>query len=101
LTKEKVDPSEAFWTIKHGVKASGMPAWGKSMSDEDIWNMVGLLQQLPKLNAQSYRDMVASSEGHSHGPAKDDIGEGEKKGVGRDEAKPHEHHMEPNGKAHK
>ena len=31
--------------IKHGIKASGMPAWGKSMADDYIWGMVALLQQ--------------------------------------------------------
>ena len=67
LTREQVPPREAFWAIKHGIKASGMPAWGKSMNDEYIWNMVAFLQQLPKLDADGYRDMVAHSEGHSHG----------------------------------
>ena len=67
LTRERVLPREAFWAIKHGIKASGMPAWGKSMNDEYIWNMFAFLQQLPKLDADSYGDMVAQSEGHSHG----------------------------------
>ena len=33
LAKIGVDgnPSAAFWVIKHGIKATGMPAWGKSM----------------------------------------------------------------------
>lgn len=31
------DPAAAFWTIKHGIKATGMPAWGKSMDDQYIW----------------------------------------------------------------
>ncbi|HVR82338.1 MAG TPA: cytochrome c [Luteimonas sp.] len=62
-----LDPSHHFWVIKHGIKASGMPAWGKSMSDEYIWGMVAFLQQLPKLNAEQYKAMVASSGGHSHG----------------------------------
>ena len=62
-----IDPSHQFWVIKHGIKASGMPAWGKSMSDEYIWNMVAFLKVLPNLNAEQYRAMVASSGGHSHG----------------------------------
>lgn len=36
-------PAVAFWTIKHGTKASGMPAWGKSMGDEYIWGLVAFL----------------------------------------------------------
>lgn len=71
LSRALVDPAEAFWTIKHGVKASGMPAWGKSMSDSDIWDLVSLVRQLPQLNAASYNEMVEKSSGHAHAGAPD------------------------------
>lgn len=61
------DPAAAFWVIKHGVKASGMPAWGRSMEDAHIWGMVALLRALPEMTPQHYRTQVADSEGHSHG----------------------------------
>lgn len=61
------NPSAAFWVIKHGIKASGMPAWGKSMRDEYIWGMVAFLNQLPKMDATQYQVLVASSSGHQHG----------------------------------
>jgi mono/diheme cytochrome c family protein len=68
FTKTTVaDPGEAFWAIKHGIKASGMPAWGKSMDDEYIWGLVAFLQRLPDLDAGEYAAAVAASEGHSHG----------------------------------
>src|SRR5690606_14497093 len=67
LTRTEVDEAEAFWVIKHGIKASGMPAWGKSMEDEYIWNMVAFIRQLPTLDPQAYQELVASSGGHSHG----------------------------------
>lgn len=70
------DPAEAFWAIKHGIKASGMPAWGKSMDDRHIWAMVALARRLPELTAEQYQALVAASGGHSHGGA---------------EAPPHEH----------
>lgn len=76
LTKATVDAASAFWVIKHGIKASAMPAWGKSMDDAYIWNMAAFLQQLPKLNAEQYQTLVASSGGHSHGGG---------------ETKPHDH----------
>jgi mono/diheme cytochrome c family protein len=65
-------PSHHFWVIKHGIKASGMPAWGRSMGDEYIWGMVAFLQQMPKLDAAHYRALVASSGGHSHGGGESD-----------------------------
>lgn len=64
---EPVNPAHAFWVTKHGIKASGMPAWGRSMEDDYIWGMVAFLQQLPKLDAAAYKALVASSGGHSHG----------------------------------
>lgn len=107
LTQHPVDPKEAFWVIKHGIKASGMPAWGKSMEDDYIWNMAAFLQQLPKLNAEQYQALVASSGGHSHGGGEtgghahaagetddhhDDGDEHERmEGMPADEAKPHSH----------
>jgi hypothetical protein len=44
-----------------------MPAWGKSMSDEYIWNVVAFLQVLPTLDAAAYTELIDSSEVHSHG----------------------------------
>lgn len=69
LTTVGVDgsPESAFWIIKHGIKATGMPAWGKSMGDQYIWGIVAFLQKLPSLDAQEYRALVASSGGHQHG----------------------------------
>jgi hypothetical protein len=61
------DPKHHFWVIKHGIKASGMPAWGLSMDDRYVWGMVAFLQRLPKLDAAQYRALVSSSGGHSHG----------------------------------
>ncbi|HSM12123.1 MAG TPA: cytochrome c [Lysobacter sp.] len=67
LSLSGVDAAAAFWVIKHGIKASGMPAWGQSMGDEYIWNMAAFLQALPELDAGGYDVLVASSGGHEHG----------------------------------
>ena len=66
LARSRLDPAQAFWVVKHGVKASGMSAWGKSMSDEYLWNMVAFLQVLPTLDEAGYHGMVAQSGGHQH-----------------------------------
>lgn len=72
LTEKLVSAGEAFWVIKHGIKASGMPAWGKSMGDDYIWNLAAFLQQLPKLDRPQYDALVAASGGHSHGGGETD-----------------------------
>ena len=60
------DAAEAFWVIKHGIKATGMPAWGKHMRDPYIWDLVAFLRKLPSLSAEQYQAEVAASGGHAH-----------------------------------
>ena len=61
LSKVRVDPRDAFWVIKHGVKMSAMPAWGGSHDDPTIWSMVAFLQKLPNLTPRQYKDIVAKA----------------------------------------
>lgn len=56
--------AEQFWVIKHGIKMTGMPAWGVTHSDEEIWNMVAFLQKLPSLSPAQYKVIVASGGDH-------------------------------------
>lgn len=60
-------PTQQFWVIKHGIKASGRPSWGRSMDDRYIWGMVAFLQALPGMDEATCVGLVASSGGHSHG----------------------------------
>ena len=48
-----------FWTIKHGIKASGMPAWGITHDDDRIWAMVAFLARLPELTPEQYQIITA------------------------------------------
>lgn len=58
------DPREEFWIIKHGIKMTGMPAWGITHSDAEIWNMVAFLQKLPSLSPRQYQATVAAGGDH-------------------------------------
>lgn len=61
LSQTRLDPRAAFWVIKHGIKMSGMPAWGASHDDATIWSMVAFLEKLPGLTPQQYKDWVAKA----------------------------------------
>ena len=66
---EKIDlgPAETFWVIKHGIKMSAMPAWGKTHDDQSIWGIVAFLEKLPELTPDQYRALVKpSGESHHH-----------------------------------
>jgi mono/diheme cytochrome c family protein len=47
-------PPQLFWIVKNGIKMTGMPAWRDSMSDEQIWDVVGFLEAERRLPPQSY-----------------------------------------------
>lgn len=50
--------AENFWIIKHGIKMSGMPAWGESHSDGEIWALVAFVDRLQPLSPEEYRQLV-------------------------------------------
>lgn len=54
-------PAQQFWIIKHGIKLSAMPAWGRTHDDQLIWDMVAFIRQLPKMSPQQYKAAVASA----------------------------------------
>ncbi len=56
-----LSPREQFWVIKHGIKASGMAAWGKTHSDTLIWDMVAFLQKEGSLSPAQYQALVKSA----------------------------------------
>jgi mono/diheme cytochrome c family protein len=61
----KWTPSELFWIVKHGIKMSGMPSWADH-SDDDLWNTVAFLEQLPGMSQADYERLVEESKAGGH-----------------------------------
>ncbi|HEX7324130.1 MAG TPA: cytochrome c [Rhodanobacteraceae bacterium] len=59
LSQARFTPQREFWAIKHGIKMSGMPAWGVNHDDPTIWSMVAFLQKLPDMTPAQYKAIVA------------------------------------------
>lgn len=58
--------AELFWVTKHGIKMTGMPAWGATHDDDALWPVVAFMAMLPELGADSYQALLASAEGTGH-----------------------------------
>lgn len=69
LARVRRDARQAFWILKHGVKMTGMPAWGPTHDDDVLWSVVAFLQKLPELDARSYRGLVTKASAHDHSHA--------------------------------
>jgi cytochrome c553 len=58
LAQEDVhDGRRAFWIIKHGIKMSAMPAWGKTLDDAEIWDLVSFIRKMPDMTPESYQEL--------------------------------------------
>ena len=63
---EEMTAAELFWVTKNGIKMTGMPAWGKTHEDDELWPLIALLTRLPELDADGYQAMLVSAAGMSH-----------------------------------
>ena len=59
---DKISTREMFWVIKHGIKMTGMPAWGPTHDDNKIWAMVAFAKTLPSLSSAQYQAMQRKAE---------------------------------------
>lgn len=55
--------AEVFWMVKHGIKMSGMPAFGPTHEDETLWNIAAFVKAMPDMTADRYESFEG---GHEH-----------------------------------
>ena len=44
---QRYSDRELFWIVKNGIRLSGMPAFSRVESDENIWDLVHFVRTLP------------------------------------------------------
>lgn len=59
---KETDARELFWVTKNGIRMTGMPAWGKTHTDDQIWNIVAFMKKLPDMSAEDYVKMENENE---------------------------------------
>lgn len=63
---KEMTAAELFWVTKNGIKMTGMPAWGKTHGDDELWPVIAFLTKLPDLDSDSYQAMLARAAGMGH-----------------------------------
>ena len=70
-----LDPSEMFLIVKNGIKMTGMPGFGTTHSDSEVWAMVAFLKRLQTMSpdeytafqkSQHHETMEETEEHHDH-----------------------------------
>lgn len=55
---QNLTDGELYYTIKNGIRLTGMPAWGEAGdADEDSWKLVYFIRHLPKLSHDEAKEM--------------------------------------------
>jgi mono/diheme cytochrome c family protein len=49
---------ELKWIVSNGIRMTGMPAFGASRSEEEVWQLVAALRRLPQLSAEERRSLA-------------------------------------------
>jgi mono/diheme cytochrome c family protein len=65
LTIESVQrrtDGELFWIVQNGIRMTGMPAFGGTHKDAEIWKIVAFLRHLPQITKDEQAALKAGTE---------------------------------------
>ena len=61
--------AQLFWIVKHGIATTGMPAFGGTHTQEQLWDLVAFVQKLPGLSPEQYKALEQGAGApHEHSP---------------------------------
>jgi mono/diheme cytochrome c family protein len=69
--QQELRDAEIYWIVKHGLKMTGMPAFGPTHDEEELWGLVAIVEDIPRMSAERYRYLIESmnpdeESGHEH-----------------------------------
>ena len=53
-------PGEIYWIIDNGIKMTGMPAFGKTHTPEQLTNITAFVERLPMMTPQEYQHLLGA-----------------------------------------
>lgn len=72
---EEFTPGELFWIVDNGIRLTGMPAFGETHDDDEIWELVLVVQNLNSLTPAQTAELQEGLEeliGGHHARGSDD-----------------------------
>ena len=53
---------ELFWIVQNGIRMTGMPAFGPTHKDEELWTLVAFMRHLPELTRAEEAELEKGRE---------------------------------------
>ena len=74
----EMNDSKIFWIIENGLKMTGMPSFGVTHSDQEIWDIVAFIDRLSTLQPDQYKAIVkeADQRDEEHNESEEKAGHG-------------------------
>lgn len=68
----ELEATEIYWVVEHGIRHTGMPAFGPTHGEEELWAIASFVDRLDEMSPEEYRRRTAgasagSASGDSHG----------------------------------
>ena len=58
---QKRTDGEIFWIVQNGIRMTGMPAFGSTHKDEEIWKIVAFVRRLPALTPDEDKELTTAA----------------------------------------
>lgn len=58
------EANEIFWLVKHGVKMTGMPAFGENHGDDELWAVAAFVTRLAEMTEEEYAQFESAHPDH-------------------------------------
>ena len=59
---QKMTDGQLFWVVQNGIRMTGMPAFGPTHSQEQLWKIVAFVRHLPEITAAEQQTLKAGRE---------------------------------------
>jgi mono/diheme cytochrome c family protein len=62
--RPQLSEAELYWVIKNGIKMIGMPAFGPTHGEDEVWAIVSFLRCIPDMQPKEYESMAREAKPH-------------------------------------
>jgi mono/diheme cytochrome c family protein len=56
--QKALSDAKICWIVKNGIKMTGMPAFGPTQDEEELWSLIALVKEMPRISPEQYRQLV-------------------------------------------
>ena len=75
--QKKYADAELYWIVAHGIRMTGMPAFGPTHNEKDLWAIVAFIKELPEIKPEKYESLSESGK-HKRSATEDHSGQDRK-----------------------